>query len=196
MKSNDIATPTMPITENRGIQFDEIRKASFWVGQIFIILATVMGVYLASSQGFKQAMAYGNLQSARNNYYLRKSLRSEMHDNLALVRDYMKRLDTGGLPARKAPFSLDTFVWESMKNSPATMEIPSMLLGEARMFYRGVADIQQKVADNTYGVKVANEKLTGMVDHIEKTVLPMFDADIDKIRKRLVTNGVELDPGE
>lgn len=196
MKSNDIVTPTMPVTENKGIQFDEIRKASFWVGQVFIILATVIGVYLASSQGFKQAMAYGNLQSARNNYYLRTSLHSEMHDNLALVREYMQRIDTGGLPARKAPFSLDTFVWESMKNSSATMETPSALLREARMFYRGVADIQQKVADNTYGVKVANEKLAAMVDHIEKTVLPMFDANTAQIRKNLTNNGILLDPSE
>lgn len=193
MKTNDIASPVPPIAEPRGIQTDEIRKASFWVGQLFILLATVFGVYLASSQGFKQAVAYGNLQSARNNYYLRKSLRTEMHDNLTLVREYMKRLDTGGLPARKAPFSLDTFVWESMKNSPSTMETPPDMLREARMFYRGVADLHQKVVDNTYSVKVANERLTQMVDHVETTVLPMFDADIAQVGKHLADNDMAME---
>lgn len=193
MNSTDIPAPTLPVTENKGMQFDEIRKASFWVGQFFIIIATVLGVYLASTQGFKQAMAYGNLQSARSNYYLRKSLRTEMHDNIALVREYMKRLETGGLPARKAPFSLDTFVWESMKNATATMETPPEMLREARMFYRGVADLHQKIVDNTYGVKVANEKLTEMLDHVEKTVLPMFDADIAKVGKYLQDNGLTVE---
>lgn len=193
MKANDVAPPNFPITETQSVRFDEIRKASFWVSQVFILLATVLGVYLASSQGFKQAMAYGNLQAARNNFYLRKSLRIEMNDNLGLVREYMQRLESGGLPARKAPFSLDTFVWDSMKNSPSTMELPPQMLQEARKFYRGVADLQQKVADNTYGVKVANERLTELVEHVEKDVLPMFDVNTKKLEKHLADNGVKLD---
>lgn len=193
MNTSDISAPNVPITESKAMDYTEIRKASFWISQIFIILATVMGVYLASSQGFKQAMAYGNLQAARNNYYLRKSLRIEMNDNVALVREYMGRLETGGLPARKAPFSLDTFVWESMKNSPSTMEIPPQMLQEARKFYRGVADLHQKVVDNTYSVKVANERLAGLADHVEKDVLPIFDADIDKLGRHLKANGMEME---
>lgn len=190
--SSSVATPVTGEPKlNKSV--DEVKKASFWVSQLFILLATVMGVYLASSQGFKQAMAYGNLQSARTNYYLRKSLRSEIADNLPLVRDYMKRLETGGLPARKAGFSLDTFVWESMKNSPATMETPPELLQESRKFYRGVDELQAKIADNTYSVKVGTDRITELVDRMEKNVLPLFDADIAKVSKYLRDNGMAVE---
>lgn len=182
-----------PVTECRPRHRDETKKLSFWVSQCFILLATVLGVYLASSQGFRQALAYGEIQSAKGNYYLRKSLQSEMADNLPLVRDYMKSLETGGLPARQAPFQLDTFVWESLKASPATLETPPELLRESRKFYRGVADLQQKIAGNTYGVKVGTQKLTELVEHVEKEVLPMFSKNLDVIRADLKKRGVEVE---
>lgn len=185
MNPNDVVVPTPgPAVEYRSGR-DEARKLSFWISQIFILLATVLGVYLASSQGFRQAIAYGDVQSTRNNYYLRKSLQSEITDNIALVREYMKRLETGGLPARKEPFSLDTFIWDSMKNSSATLETPPELLRESRQFYRGVAELQQKISDSTYGVKVGNQKLAELADHMEKDVLPKFDTDLAALRKRL-----------
>lgn len=193
MTPNDLtpATPTAPVSDHA--PRDETKKLSFWISNIFILLATVLGVYLASSQGFRQALAYGEIQSARNAYYLRKSLQSEISDNIPLVREYMKRLETGGLPARQAPFSLDTFVWESLKNSSSTLETPPELLRESRMFYRGVADLQQKIANNTYGVKVRTEKLTELVEHVEKDVLPQFEKNIQRIRDNLHKRGVEVE---
>ncbi len=190
MTQNDVANTqsapgAAPAPASQPVHRDEIRKASFWVSQIFILAATIMGVYLASSQGFKQAMAYGEIMSDKDNYYLRKSLQSEIADNLVLVREYMKRLETGGLPARQAPFALDTFVWENMKFSSATLETPPELLRESRVFYRGVADLQQKIANNTYGVKVGIEKLQELVDHVEKEVLPKFTADCQALKASL-----------
>lgn len=193
--SSTAAAPVAPstTTEFQSRPVDEVKKVSFWVSQLFILLATVMGVYLASSQGFKQAMMYGNLQSARNNYYLRKSLRSEIADNLPLIREYLKGLETGGLPARKAGFALDTFVWDSMKNSPSTMETPPQLLQESRKFYRGIDELQRKIADNTFGVKVGTDRITALVDHMEKQVLPFFDADSAKTEKYLRDNGMAVE---
>lgn len=190
MEPNDFAAAPAPLT--RDAPRDDTRKLSFWVSQLFILLATVVGVYLASSQGFKQALAYGEIQADKNNYFLRKSLQSEIADNLSLVRDYMKRLETGGLPARQAPFSLDTFVWENMKFSSATLETPPDLLRESRNFYRGVADLQQKIASSTYGVKVGIEKLQELVDHMEKDVLPGFATDLGALREGLKRRNIEV----
>lgn len=187
------AVPAAPASDRALTNRDETKKLSFWISQIFILLATVLGVYLASSQGFRQALAYGEIQSARNAYYLRKSLQSEISDNIPLVREYMKRLETGGLPARQAPFSLDTFVWEALKNSSSTLETPPELLRESRMFYRGVADLQQKIASNTYGVKVGTEKLTELVEHVEQKVLPQFEKNIQEVRNGLRKRGVEVE---
>ena len=191
MKPNDITPPTTPVTECF-VPRDETKKLSFWISQIFILMATVLGVYLASSQGFKQALAYGEIQAVRNNFYLRKSLQGELSDNIPLVRDYMTKVEKGNLADRKTPFSLDTFVWESMKNSTSTLETPPELLRESRKFYRGVADVQQKIADNTYSGKFGAEKLGELVDNMEKNVLPKFTSDLQTLQKWLRDRGIEV----
>ena len=182
-----------PVTEVQYRGKDETKKLSFWVSQLFILAATVLGVYLASNQGFRQALAYGEIQSDKGNYYLLKSLQAELADNLPLVREYVKSLETGGLPARRAPFKLDTFVWESLKSSSSTLETPPELLRESRLFYRGVAEIQGKIADNTYGVKVGSEKLLALVNHMEKDVFPVFTKNMDEIKKGLRARDVIVD---
>lgn len=194
MNPNDVAPPSIPLPESnfKSRDKDESKKFSFWISQFFILLATVLGVYLASSQGFKQALAYGNIQGDRANYYLRKSLQGEIADNLELVREYMKRLKGGSLADRKAPFRLDTFVWENMKYSSATLETPPELLRESRVFYRGIADLQEKIANNTYSADKGIEKLQELVKHMEVDVFPKFADDTAALQKSLQERGVRV----
>lgn len=172
---------------------DETKKLSFWVSQIFILLATVVGVYLASSQGFKQAVAYGELQSAKTNYFLRQSLRNEIGRNIPLVRAYADAIGTGSPSARNQPINLDTFVWDCMANSSATLETPPELLSESRKFYRDVADIRKLIADQTIAIGVGKERLDAVLAHMEKDVLPKFDADIQALKKHLKDNNITVE---
>ena len=192
MTANDAGSTPPPNAIVVGYR-EETKRLGFWISQLFILLATVLGVYLASSQGFKQAMAFGEIQSDRANYFLRKSLHGELSDNLPLVREYMKRIATGNLADRKAPFRLDTFVWESLKSSSSALETPPSLLRECRLFYRGVADIQEKIANNTYGAKTGTEKLGELADRLEKNVLPLFSANIDELKAGLEKRGVMVE---
>lgn len=192
MNPNDLNVP-IPPSEAKVPALDETKKLSFWVSQLFILLATVLGVYLASSQGFRQALAYGEIQAARSNYYLRASLRGEIADNLPLVREYMQSIKTGGPQARKAPMNLETFVWESMRNSPATLETPPELLREASRFYRELGELERKAADNSLGIQVLADRLRAVVDRVEKDLLPKFDADAVGLRKRLAEGGLRVD---
>ncbi len=191
MNPNDV-NPMVATEAKSRIDTNEIRKVSFWVSQIFILAATVAGVYLAANQGFRQAIAYEKLMGDKSNYYLRLSLRNEISDNIELVREYMKRIETGGPAARKAPFKLETFIWESMKFSSATLETPSDLLTESRNFYRTVADIQEKVSTLTFGVETAKKQLTELIERMEKDVLPRFDANIKALSEHLAKNDIEL----
>ncbi|WP_157836962.1 hypothetical protein [Geminisphaera colitermitum] len=202
MKPTDVSssvTPPVPAGSSSGdqqkrskIDTSEAAKLSFWISQFFILIATVLGVYLAANQGFKQALAYGDIQSARNNYYLRKSLQNEMSDNLVLVRGYMQKIEKGNLADRKAQFRLDTFVWESLKFSNATLETPSDLLAESRQFYRQVADIQERVANNDYSAGHAVKLLTALVERMEKEVLPKFEANVNEIKAGLKKQGIDV----
>lgn len=195
MKTSPATTATTASNQekSRGLNTEEAKKLSFWISQIFIIAATVLGVYLASSQGFKQALAYEGIQSDKNNYYLRKSLQNELTDNLVLVKDYMDKIEKGSIADRKSAFRLDTFVWESMKYSSATLETPSDLLKESRRFYREVNDIHQRVVSNDYGVKQAVKLLQALVDNMEQNVLPKFETDTAALKTKLAQFEVIVD---
>lgn len=193
MKTNDISSAnsaSAPVVVAQAKA--DTKKLSFWVSQLFILLATILGVYLASSQGFKQALAYGNIQSDKANYYLRKSMRDEIAKNLKPVREYLERISTGSPSARNQPVVMDTFVWECLKSSSSTLETPSDLLSEGRQFYTDVADIQKKVADSTYALGQGKEKMEAVLNHMEKNVLPKFDSNLKSIKSRLLARGVEL----
>ncbi len=185
--SNAAAATSVPFRH-----VDETKKLSFWVSQIFVLIATVVGVYLASSQGFKQALAYGEVQSAKTNYYLRKSLRNEIAGNIPLIREYAERVGTGSPSARKEPINMDTFVWDCLVNSSSTLETPSELLAGSRKFYREVAEIHKKIGDTTYAVGVGREKLDSVLLNMEKEILPKFDADLQNLRNYLRQNNIEV----
>lgn len=193
MSATDLPTaPVPPATEIYPRPTDETKKASFWISQCFILLATVLGVYLASSQGFKQALAYGDVQSARANYYLRKSLRNEIADNIAVIDSYMESIAGGAPSARQAPLNLDVFVWDCLKNSPNTLETPSELLQGSRKFYRDVEEIHGKIANNVFAVGFGREQLQKAVERMRSETLPRFDQDLQEVRTYLNKNGVNV----
>ncbi|MDR2462230.1 MAG: hypothetical protein LBD30_00405 [Verrucomicrobiales bacterium] len=181
-------TPSIPAVSVK----DDVFKISFWVSQMFILVATVAGVYLAATLGFRQAIAYGDIQSDKNNYYLRLSLKGELLDNVERVKQYAKKLESGGFAARQQAFALDTFVWESMKFSNATLETPSDLLTESRNFYRQVADINQKVMTNDIGGDTGARRLQELVGRMEKEVLPKFDSNLGSLKQKLAKSGITL----
>lgn len=192
MASKDNVTTSAPIPVAPVQHKDETRKAGFWISQLFVLLATVIGVYLASSQGFKQALAYGEAQATRTNYYLRQSLRNELESNLAPVRDYLTAIASGSASSRNQPIALETFIMDCLRNSPATLETPSELLSESRKFHRDVEDIQKKIANQFYALGEGKDKMEAVLAHMEKDVLPKFDADLRALKNRLDASGIAV----
>ncbi len=192
MKPTDV-TPTIPPPDTRVKRDkDEAFKLSFWISQFFILAATILGVYLAANQGFKQALAYGEIQSDKSNYYLRKSLQNEIVVNIQLTREYLKRIQGGSMALRRAPFKLETFVWESMKYSPATLETPSELLRENSDFHRKVMDLYEKIAVSDYSVQKGTELIEEILTHMEKDVLPKFEKNTAELKENIETYGLKI----
>lgn len=65
----------------------DLIRSSFWVGQIFMLIATVMGVFLAAQSGLEQALTFDSITRMESNYYLRKSLQDELTDNAQQIYD-------------------------------------------------------------------------------------------------------------
>lgn len=176
------------------LQQGEVSTLSFWISQVFMIIATVLGVYLAGQQGLAQAVNFEQIQSDKNNYYLRKSLQHELEDNVALLQDYIELLSVpcSRSAAQCYALQLDQFIWQSMKFSNATLETPPELLRESRAFYRQVNDIQQKISQNVYGRSYAAGLLEQQINHMQQVVLPMFEDDLAKLMVVLNANNVEV----
>ncbi len=164
----------------------DVRRASFWISQIVIIIATVCGVFLAASQGLKQAIQFDNIRSQQNNYYLRKSLQNELSDNVGYIREYQNKVKQRVV---KPDLKLETFVWNSMTYSPASLETPSDLLREAQKFYHTAADI---MANPHFNDMNRSQALGELADHIEQDVLLKFDMDTNKLKTNLKNNGIDI----
>ncbi|MAK91028.1 MAG: hypothetical protein CMI13_07325, partial [Oleibacter sp.] len=94
----------------------DLKTSSFWISQIFMIIATVAGVYLAAQAGLQQAIEFDNLTSTESNYYLRQSLYDEVDANVSLLRTYNKEFFSRPLQKNeleKNTPALRRFVWES-----------------------------------------------------------------------------------
>lgn len=199
-KAHQVASHTMNESQMRSqakkrlaIRHGEISKVSFWISQVFMLIATVLGVYLAGQQGLKQAVIFEQIQSDRSNYYLRKSLQHELADNLALIEEYADSLTGISIhAARRHNLDLDTFVWETMKYSPATLETPSTLLSESRQFYRKVNDTYEKIQSGYHHPEYGRKLLVEIVDHMESNVLPLFESDTQVLKDALAKKKVSL----
>ena len=75
---------------------NDLGKSGFWISQMFVVAATIIGVYLAAHTGLQQAIAFDRLTSQESNYYLRKSLHDELADNVAVLLDTLARLLQAG----------------------------------------------------------------------------------------------------
>ena len=163
----------------------DVKKASFWVSQLVIIIATVGGVYLAASQGLKQAIQFDSIRSEQNNYYLRKSLQNELGDNVGYIRDYINKVNQR---VANPTLDLETFVWNSMTYSSTALETPSDLLRDAQRFYHQVDEIMKGAA----AVPVKNKALEDLAKRIESEVLPKFEADTKRIKDRLAAKNIDV----
>ncbi len=164
----------------------DVKRASFWISQIFIIIATVAGVFLAASQGLKQALQFDSIKSEQSNYYLRKSLQNELADNVGYVREFIDKVNKR---IQKPALELETFVWNSMTYSPNALETPSELLREAQKFYHRANDIMTTPHFND---QIKAQNLGELADHMEKDVLPLFQADTDVLKRNLAAKNIEV----
>ncbi len=164
---------------NSGEEDHNAKRAGFWISQLVIIIATVGGVYLAASQGLKQAMQFDNIKSMQNNYYLRTSLRNELSDNVGYMREYVDKVSKRVV---KPTLNLETFVWNSMTYSPTSLETPSEILREAQRFYHTAEEI---MANPHWNDNNRAKALGELADHMEKEVLPRMEKDAELIAVQL-----------
>ncbi len=177
------------------IRFDnqELVKTSFWVSQIFMIIATVAGVYLAAQEGLSQAIKFDSLTNMQNNYHLQHSLYEELKDNVAVMTAYTELIE------KEKPYNIKEyhpvmadFIWGNMKYSAYTLETPSDILSGARRFYMGSADIVGKIERKFYGPSFGSKQLRSLIEEVETHTLPKLEQSYKKMADELKRAGIDV----
>ncbi|WP_298441258.1 hypothetical protein [uncultured Ferrimonas sp.] len=162
------------------IDHSELTSSAFWIGHTLMIIATVVGVYLAAQAGLKQAIIFDDVTARQNNYFLRQSLYEELADNIGSLREYDKQYLSRNISSNQlkanAP-NISRYVWETMKYSQITLETPSYFLGETRRFYAQVDDIIAKAEASFYSSQYASGLMTKQLDRMAHEVLPKLKSN-------------------
>lgn len=199
-------TETPKITENSEknnkkqrptIRFDnsDLIKSGFWVGQIFMVIATVIGVYLAAQEGLSQALLFENLNSKEKNFYLQHALADEVGDNIKTLDLYAKLLK------EKSPYDIkahhpvvDDFVWDNMKYSSNALETPSNILSAIRRYNSETTVIITKIENRQFGTKYGAGLLLELNKKVSEGALKNLINNYTQLHNELIEAGIEVGP--
>lgn len=167
----------------------------YWLGQLFVIGATVLGVYLAASVGFDQAVDFEVFTEYMDEYDVTSSLYEEAQANVAyVIAQANKRLAEPSNAKMKLPeLKLKQFIWTTMQYNTQTFELSSDVLNGTQQYY---ADIEYHYAKINTGWKedttAAANKLIEVTQVYQAQVLSKLEARIEQLNTKLAEYDPEL----
>lgn len=170
----------------------ELKSTSFWLNQVFLVLSTIFGVYLAAQSGLEQALKFDTYNKMEDNFYLRTSLYDEVKDNAANVRIYAARLAKSP-PSSEMEYhkpTLEKYIWQTMQYSPTTLETPSMFLTQTRRFYSRAEFVIEAALERKMSARQASIELNKIVDIIEQQTLPQLKSSALNLQQELKQNDI------
>ncbi|WP_298942810.1 hypothetical protein [uncultured Psychromonas sp.] len=183
--------------QRQAIRFDnsDLIKSGFWVGQIFLVIATVAGVYLAAQEGLSQALLFENLNSKEKNFYLQHALADELGDNVITLDGYAKLLkDKSPYDIKAYHPMIDSFVWDNMKFSPNALETPSQILSAIRRYNSETALIIKKIENRQFGAKYGADLLVALNQKTKDGALEELINNYTKLHHELTEAGIDVNP--
>jgi len=169
----------------------------FWIGNLFVVFSTVLGVYLAAHAALETAIEFEAVRADRDSYYVRTSLHNELKHNIDVYEEIIKNYRDG-----KSGYSKNSqwqnhpeyFVWESLKSSPALLTTPPDILAGVTSFYKYSGLVLEKLSkrgptnDTVYIANKFDEKI---IEFNEKT-MPLLERNLASLRKELLAKEIEL----
>ncbi|WP_235605712.1 hypothetical protein [Salinivibrio sharmensis] len=173
----------------------ELKNTGFWLSQLFMIISTIVGVYLAAQSGLEQALTFDAYSKMEDNYYLRQSLHAELADNADAIEAYADEFLIRSRPLQEIKNfrpPLDRYVWETMKYNPTTLETPSSLITQARRFYSHSDNLMDRAERRALGANYAGKQLKQLVKKLREQTLPELKRSAEHLKKELSEKGVEI----
>jgi hypothetical protein len=167
--------------------------AQFWLGQISLVISTVLGVYLAAHAGFEKALQFEGLLVKRNVYYLLTSLEAEVTDNVktmqAVAKEVPAQMDIRAYLHGK---QLDSFIWETMKQTELTFRAPATVLTGIRRYYGAVDELRVQLEAQRISRSVFAQRLKEENYKIKKDILPQLKLERDTMLNELTAAGIQV----
>lgn len=169
----------------------------FWIGNLFVVFSTVLGVYLAAHAALETAIQFESVRADRDSYYVRTSLHNELENNIGVYEEIIKNYRDG-----KSGYSKNSqwqnhpeyFVWESLKSSPALITTPPEILAGVANFYKYSGLVIEKLSkrgptnDTIYIANKFDEKII----EFKKSTIPLLEQNLENLRQELTENKIEL----
>lgn len=172
-------------------------NAEFWVSHLLIIASTVLGVYLAASEGYHVAVTFERVKSDRQSYYLQSALLSELRDNIDHMERWRTRYQTVSkniFRGRGREIRLETHVWDGMAGSKSAYEVPVSVLNGIRRFYRrSESNLAIITETDLKKFRVPDlDQMTSDEATMRTRVIPVLERNIAELRRRLADANVTL----
>jgi len=165
---------------------ESIGGPRFLVAQLFTILGTIFGVYLASYVAFQRNLKYDRLVKAQQRSDLLTALREEIKQNIERLRKFNERLpaDVGtGVDDKEWPH-VRSFVWQATGGSSIALDMPRILM-DVQSFYGDINDLLNDVdahrnfahltQSNVYDRDYFKNRLIAQLQFAEATIFPAID---------------------
>ncbi|MFK7894740.1 MAG: hypothetical protein AB8G23_02830 [Myxococcota bacterium] len=168
----------------------------FWIGNLVVVLSTVLGVYLAANAALETAIKYEAIKTDRDNYYLRTSLHNELTQNVTALEQIIENLDKG-YRYRKSDAQVEHpqfFVWEALKASPSALTTPPEILSGVNSFYGNVRIILDKVSANKdFKMSMSGREIQKLLERLKAETIPALEGNLSTLKAELIEHEIPLD---
>ena len=115
----------------------------FLAGQIFTVVATILGVYLAGYVGYQRTVEHDILVNAQQQTNLVQALGAEMKHNTERLQSFAAALEKtmDGEPVYREWPRLHLFIWRASAQNPTVFDTPPQTLADMQAFYEGIGDM-------------------------------------------------------
>lgn len=167
----------------------------FWLGQLFTLIATIVGVYLAANSGFDKAIEFENLQHQRDSYHVQQSLLKEMQVNLKQVEEWIDEFDRNpqhnNMDMYPDKYQLDTFLWQTTQEGSAIFEMPYSFVSGVSDFYGRAEYLRtQLISGNPFEAPKASAQLRELIDETNTHLVDQLQRHISNQRNDLLASGL------
>jgi hypothetical protein len=162
----------------------------FLAGQIFTIIGSVVGIYLAGYVSFQRTLEYDRLVKAQQKSDLLTATREELKQNVVRLQKFNERLpaEVGtGLVGSEWPH-LRLFVWQAAGHSSSAFDIPPQVLTDMQTLYGDLdlmlndneahQNFRSLTQSNVFDRTKYKERLTTELKLAETSIVPALDNEI------------------